>query len=315
MSILITGGAGYIGSHTSKLLDESGLEVVILDDLSTGLRDNLRFGTFVHGDFADVDLVRSIVAQYGITSVLHLAASVHAGDSVLQPGPYFINNVSGTHKLLEAIVAENVREFVFASSSSVYGDIVTASAREDEPLVPVSPYGESKLQIERALPWYQRAHGLRWAVLRYFNVGGAAEGLGEDIATSCRIIPRALHSVIGYGPKLEVFGTALPTRDGSAVRDYVHVCDVARANLLALNFVKQNAAGTVLNIGSGVGSSVLQIIDAVSKEVGQPVRFLSRPARSGDPARIVAHIAKAEGCLGWTPVTPARFGRDDKVVG
>jgi UDP-glucose 4-epimerase len=302
MSILITGGAGYIGSHTAKLLHESGLDVVVLDNLSTGLRENLQWGAFIEGDIADVGLVRSIIRRNGVTAVLHLAASTQAGDSVVRPDAYFANNVCGTLKLLDAMVAEDVRQFVFASSSSVYGDTLSVSAREDEPLTPVSAYGESKLQTERVLPWYERAYGVRWAALRYFNVAGASDRLGEEISASLRIIPRTVHSIIGYGPTLEVFGTALPTLDGSAVRDYVHVVDVARANLQALNAVKQNRAGTVLNIGSGTGASVLQIIEAVSKEVGQPVMFHPRPARSGDPAYTVSDIFKAQSFLGWTPV-------------
>jgi UDP-glucose-4-epimerase GalE len=301
MSILITGGAGYIGGHTAKLLAESGLNVVILDNLITGRRENLQWGAFVEGDIADVGLVRSIIRRYGVTAVLHLAASTQASDSVVRPDACFANNVCGSLKLLDAMVAEGVKQFVFASSSSVYGDSASASAREDEPVTPVSAYGESKLQTERVLPWYERAYGLRWAALRYFNVAGATGDLGEQISASLRIIPRTVHSIIGYGPTLEVFGTTLPTLDGSAVRDYVHVVDVARANLQALRALEQNQGGMVLNIGSGAGVSVLQIVETVSREVEQRITYHPRPGRPGDPAYIVSDISKAQSLLAWTP--------------
>lgn len=302
MSILITGGAGFIGSHTAKLFDASGEEVVVLDNLTTGHRDDARWGSFIEGNIADVSLVRSIIRKYNVTTVLHLAASSQVGDSMINPDLYFANNVCGSIALLEAMLAENVFQFVFASSCSVYGESASLFAHEDEPVTPVSPYGESKLQIERALPWYQRASGLRWAALRYFNVAGATDGLGEDISVSPRIIPRAVHSIVNSGPELKVFGTQFPTVDGSAVRDFVHVNDVARANLNALRFVAKGPAGAVINIGSGSGISVLQIIETVSGQAGHPVAYQSWPARLGDPAHSVSDISKAKNFLGWEPI-------------
>jgi UDP-glucose-4-epimerase GalE len=302
MSILITGGAGFIGSHTAKLLADSGFEVVVLDNFAIGRRENARWGVVVEGNCADTTLVRAILRKYSVKTVLHLAASAHVGESMASPDAYFANNVCGTLKLLDAMIAEDVMQFVFASSCSVYGNSPMACAREDEVITPVSPYGESKLQTERILPWYQRAYGLRWAALRYFNVAGAAEGLGEEIFGSVRIIPRVVQSAVGSGPVLEVFGTSFPTEDGSVIRDFVHIDDVTRANLKALRFVQEGPAGEVINIGSGEGVSVLQIIEAVSRKLGQDIPYYRRPARPGDPACAISNIFKAEKLLGWTPV-------------
>ena len=302
MSVLITGGLGFIGSHTAKLCQESGLDVIVLDNLSTGRIENARWGTVIYGDIADVDLVRSTLREHSVTSVLHLAASAHVGDSMDRPDLYFDNNVGGSLRLLEGMMAEGVKQFVFASSSSVYGNSGSLSAHEEDAVIPVSPYGESKLQTERALPWYQDAHGLRWLALRYFNVAGAKDELGEEISSSRRIIPRVVQSVIGGNAGLEVFGTEFPTIDGSAVRDFVHVEDVARANLKALHYLETKQAGEVINIGSAVGVSVFQIIEEVGKEVGQPVTYLPRTSRPGDPAHSVSDISKARKLLDWEPV-------------
>jgi UDP-glucose 4-epimerase len=215
MSILITGGAGFIGSHTAKCLRESGRDVIVLDNLSAGSKDDVRWGTFVEGDIADTSLVRSVLRINKVTAVIHLAASAKVGESMTRPDVYFSNNVVGSLRLLDAMVAEGVSRLLFASSCSVYGDSPSWSAHEDEVVTPVSPYGESKLQIERALYWYQRAYGMRWAALRYFNVAGAAEGLGEDIATSIRIIPRVIASQLHLGAPLQVFGPRCGARESS----------------------------------------------------------------------------------------------------
>ena len=301
MSVLITGGAGFIGSHTVMLLGGLGVDLVVLDNLSTGRREDVVHGAFVEGDVADAALVRHILRKHGVTAVLHLAASAQVSDSLLRPDLYFGNNTCATARLLEAMAAEGVSQFVFASSSSVYGNVDTAAASELDTVLPVSAYGESKVATERMLPWYARAFGLRWVALRYFNAAGAAPGLGEDITRSQRIIPRAVNAALGQGSALEIFGTAFATCDGSAVRDFVHVADVAQANRLALRYVEQGSSGAVINIGSGSGASVLKIVGAVKVQAGCAVPWIARPARPGDPAQVVCSIERAKELLHWSP--------------
>ena len=301
MSILITGGAGFIGSHTTRLLANSGINIIVLDNLSTGRREDVLYGTFVQGEVADIALVRHILREHKVTSVLHLAASAQVSDSLRRPDLYFANNTCSTVALLEAMAAEHVQQIVFASSCSVYGNFDTAAAGEADTVFPVSPYGESKLATERMLPWYERAFGLRWVALRYFNAAGAEEGLGEDITESRRIIPRAVNAALRQGSPLEIFGTDFPTPDGSGVRDFVHVADVARANQLALDYVEQNKPGAVINIGSGRGVSVLDIVVAVGEQAGCDVPWHPRPGRPGDPAQAISNISRAKQLLHWSP--------------
>jgi len=302
MSILVTGGAGYIGRHTAKLLHASGLVPVVLDNLTTGRREEMGWGPFVEGDISDVALVRRLIREHNITAVVHLAASAHVGDSMVRPDAYYRNNVCGTAALLEAMAAENVKQLVFASSCSVYGNSASTAAHEDEPVIPMSSYGESKLVTERALPWYQLAFGLRWVALRYFNVAGAEGSMGEELAGCRRIVPRTVHAAVGGGAALGVFGTDFDTPDGSAVRDYVHVSDVAQANLRALHYVAQGQPPAVMNIAAGVGTSVLQIIDEVGRQAGQPVPHHLEAARGGDPGCAIADISRARKELCWAPV-------------
>ena len=301
MSILVTGGAGYVGRHTAKLLHVSGLQPVVLDNLTTGRRDQTDWGPFIEGDIANVGLVRSLIREHRVTAVIHLAASAHVGDSMARPDAYYRNNVTGTAALLEAMCAEGVKQMVFASSCSVYGNSASTAAHEDEPVLPMSPYGESKLVTERALPWYQLAFGLQWVALRYFNVAGADESMGEDLAVCRRIIPRTVHAAVGGGSALRVFGAEFDTPDGSAVRDYVHVSDVAQANLLALHYVERGEPSAVMNIAAGIGTSVLQIIDEVGRQTGQPVPHHLEAAQGGDPGCAIADISRARQKLGWVP--------------
>jgi UDP-glucose-4-epimerase GalE len=298
MAVLITGGAGFIGRHTAKLFRASGREVVLLDNLTLGRREEQGFGTLVEGDICDTALVRRVLREHGVTAVVHLAASAHVGDSMARPEEYYRNNVCGTAGLLEAMAAEGVRGLVFASSCSVYGNAAD-TARESDAVVPVSPYGESKVVTERALEWYERAHGLRWFVLRYFNVAGAEGALGEDLAGCRRIIPRTVHAALGGGAEVQVFGTEFATPDGSAVRDYVHVSDVAEANLLALGAVESEGKPAVVNIAAGVGVSVLEIVAEVGRQVGRAVPHRIVEARAGDPGCAIADTSLAMERLGW----------------
>jgi UDP-glucose-4-epimerase GalE len=300
MNILVTGVAGFIGSHSAKHLVQAGVSVSGLDNLSTGHKENTRWGTFIQGDISDIALVRRIIRGHSIITVLHLAAFAEVAQSLAQPETYFINNVSGTHALLQAMISEGVRQFVFASSCSVYGVVGSQRVREEEPVHPLSPYGESKLSIERSLPWYESAHGLRWVALRYFNVAGAETGFAEP-SSSIRIIPRSIDAALGRGPTLRVFGTQYPTADGTAVRDYVHVVDVAEANLCALQYLQNGRPSAVMNVGSGVGVSVRQIIDTVSSITGKPVPFIESQSRQGDAPVIVACPDRAMASLGWSP--------------
>lgn len=300
MSILVTGVAGFIGSHCAKYLVQSGFSVVGIDNLTTGRRENARWGSFVQGDISDVRLVRQVIRGHRVTIVIHLAAFAQVYESTTQPEKYFRNNVSGTHALLEAMISEGTLQFVFASSCSVYGIVKAQRVTEDEPPHPLNPYGESKLSIERALQWYESAHALNWLALRYFNVAGAEIGLAEP-ESSQRIIPQSIHAALGNGSALQIFGARYPTFDGTAVRDYVHVLDVVQANLLAIRHLQARKASAVVNIGSGSGVSVRQIIDAVATATGRPVPFVESDARPGEAAGIVACSAKAQALLGWAP--------------
>ena len=300
MRVLVTGAAGYIGSHSAKALVEAGHGVVALDNLTIGRRENCRWGSFVQGDISNVKLVRHVIRDHAIDALLHLAGSAHVGESMVLPGVYFSNNVCGTYALLDALVSEGVRQLVFASSCSVYGNTDLSRVREDEAVHPLSPYGESKLCIERALPWYERAYGLHWLALRYFNAAGAERDLGKSQG-SLRIVPRAIQAALMNGHSIRIFGTQYPTFDGTAIRDYVHVSDIAQANLLALQYVAEGKPGAVVNIGTGIGSSVRQIIDVVGRIAGRPVSFNEGPPRVGDVVSLIADPAKAQGLLRWVP--------------
>ncbi len=312
MSVLIVGGAGYIGSHTAKLCAMAGLNPVVLDNLVFGHRDAVKWGPLVEGDLADRDLIGRVMAEHGVTAVIHFAAYTAVGESMTDPGKYFRNNVVGTINLLDAMVKQGVRDLVFSSTAATYGDPQRVPLDEEHPQNPVSPYGESKLIVERILRWYQAAHQLRYAVLRYFNAAGAdPDGeLGEDHAPESHLIPLAIQSVLGQRGPLDVYGTDYPTPDGTAIRDYIHVMDLGQAHLAALRRLAGGTDRLAVNLGTGRGHSVREVIRSVEQVSGRPLPTRAVGRRAGDPPVLVADPRKACEVLGWQP----RYADLDTIV-
>jgi UDP-arabinose 4-epimerase len=307
MSILIVGGAGYIGSHTAKVVAAAGLgPVVVFDNLSSGHRWALRWGTFEEGDLNDPAAIAAVIKRHAVTAVIQFAAFIEVGESVRDPRKYFRGNVVNTMNLLDAMVDAGVKDIVFSSTAAVYGDPIRVPIPEDHPLAPVSPYGDTKLFVEKILQRYGDAYGLRWAVLRYFNAAGADPegGNGEDHGPESHLIPLAIKAALGLRPPLQVFGTDYPTPDGTAVRDYVHVVDLAEAHLLALRHLAAGKGNVTANIGTGLGHSVRAVIAAVESASGLPVPRNEVARRPGDSPELVADARRAGAVLGWRPRYP-----------
>lgn len=302
-SVLVAGGAGYIGSHACKALARAGYQPVSLDNLSKGHADAVRWGPLVEADIRDADVVRRTLREYAIVAVMHFAASIEVGESVARPDLYYDNNVVATLHLLDALTAEGVRHIVFSSTAAVYGDAGAEPIPETAPLQPTNPYGETKRVIEGALRWQGAAKGFSWAALRYFNAAGADEDgeIGERHDPETHLIPNLIRATLGDGPKLRLFGTDYPTPDGSAVRDYVHVADLADAHVAALAYLKRGGDSRAFNLGSGRGFSVLEIIAAAERVLGKPPPYDVAPRRAGDPPRLVADAGDANRLLDWTP--------------
>lgn len=303
MNILVTGGAGYIGSHTVLELATREHRVVVLDNLTKGHRAAVRGVELVHGDTGDTGLLKDIFRKHNIEAVVHFAASSLVGESVRQPADYYHNNVVKGLAMLDAMVESDVRRLVFSSTAAVYGEPVEIPIPEEHPTAPTNPYGATKLALEEAMRWYDRAYGLRYATLRYFNAAGAdpAGEIGEDHDPETHLIPLALNSAVGLIPHLEVFGADYPTPDGTCVRDYIHVSDLAMAHVLALDALAGGAASSVYNLGNGNGYSVLEVIKAAEEVVGKPINIKYGPRRQGDPAALVAGSRKIMDELGWRP--------------
>ncbi|MDE3206120.1 MAG: UDP-glucose 4-epimerase GalE [Acidobacteriota bacterium] len=312
MPVLVTGGAGYIGSHTVRQLRQRGEDVVVLDTLEFGHRDAVADTPLVVGDVADADLVADTISQHHIDAVIHFAAYKAAGESFENPGRYFSNNVAGSGRLIEAAYRSGVRRFVFSSTCAVYGTPAATPVSEDAPVHPESPYGESKALVERMLHWYDVCHRLRSVSLRYFNAAGAAMdgSLGEDWSQTTNLVPVAMKALLGAAPPLRVFGTDYPTPDGTAIRDYIHVDDLADAHLKALDYLAGGGATTAVNLGTGIGSSVREVLAAAEKAAGRPVPAEDAARRPGDPVALWADGTRAREVLGWQP----RYRLDDIVT-
>jgi UDP-glucose-4-epimerase GalE len=298
----VTGGAGYIGSHAAKVLHRAGYRVVVYDNLTAGHRGAVKYGDLVVGDITDVAAVRAALRQHGISAVMHFAAFLDVGESVRDPVKYYRNNVVGALSVLEAMAAESVTHFVFSSSCATYGEPIETPITEAHPQQPINSYGETKLVVERALPHHERAYGIHWVALRYFNASGAdpdAE-IGEDHSPEIHIIPRAIAAATG-GPGLQVFGDDYPTPDGTCLRDYVHVTDLADAHVKALEAIVETGKSGAYNLGTGRPHSVREVIDTVERVIGRQVPWALAPRRPGDPAVLYAAAQKAQNGLHWTP--------------
>ena len=298
----MTGGAGYIGSHTAKALRAAGHTVVIYDNLSAGHREATLGAQLIEGDIGDVDAVRRALRESGATAVMHFAAWLAVADSVRDPIGYYRNNVLGPLGTLEAMAAEGCRQFVFSSTCAVYGEPQETPLRETQPTAPINAYGQTKLAIEHALPHFERAYGIRSIRLRYFNAAGAdPDGeLGEDHSPEIHVIPRAFEAASGGAP-IEIFGEDYPTPDGTCLRDYIHVVDLADAHIRALTRLQDGGASNTYNVGTEQPSSVRDVIAAVERVTGRTVARRSGPRRPGDPAVLYASAAKIREDLGWVP--------------
>jgi UDP-glucose 4-epimerase len=301
MNVLVTGGAGYIGSHTVDALRRTAFKPIVMDNLQLGNAEAVGTSPLIVADIADDHAVTSAVRQYETTSVIHFAAYKNVGESMADPGRYFRNNVAGTLALVNRLVEEGVKHFVFSSSCSVVGTPQIVPVTEDAPLSPESVYAETKAMIERVLHWYSKTKDLRFVSLRYFNAAGASSdgSNGEDWRFSQNLVPLAMKSVLLGEPTLSVFGNDYPTADGTCVRDYIHVEDLAVAHVKALEYLEGGGESTVVNVGTGVGSSVLDVLGTIERVAGKPVPHQVVGRRHGDPVAVYADPSRAHEVLGW----------------
>jgi len=305
-TVLVTGGAGYIGSHAAKALRRAGHRIVIYDNLTAGHREAALGAPLVEGDVGDVAAVRRALRDSRATAVMHFAAWLAVADSVRDPAGYYRNNVIGTLGTLEAMAAEGCRQFVFSSTCAVYGEPVETPLSETHPTSPINAYGQTKLAIEHALPHFERAYGIRSISLRYFNAAGAdPDGeLGEDHSPEVHVIPRAFEAALN-GTPIDIFGEDYPTPDGTCLRDYIHVADLADAHLRALARLERGGASATYNVGTERPSSVREVIATVERVTGRTVHKRSAPRRPGDPAVLYASARRIREELGWIPARPA----------
>ena len=302
-TVLVTGGAGYIGSHTVKVLKDSGYQVVVMDRLTTGHKKAVLTDHFYEADICDSKAVQDIVTRHQVDAVIHFAAKSLVGESVAHPDLYFHENTGKTNQFVSALIQCGVRTIVFSSTAAVYGLPETIPISEDTAKLPINPYGVSKLMIEQSFPWLEQAYGLKWMALRYFNAAGASlDGeIGEDHEPETHLIPLVLKTALGQRPAISIYGTDYDTPDGTCIRDYVHVLDLAQAHVLALEALERGVPSQALNVGSGRGYSVREIIEAAKQITGRDIPVVETARRPGDPDILIADPAKIKNLLGWTP--------------
>ena len=302
-SILVTGGAGYIGSHVVKLLGERNENIIVLDDLSTGFESSILHGKFIKGNTGDKELVSHILKEHKVESVLHFAAHTIVPESVENPLKYYQNNTCGTRNLLQCCSEAAVKHLIFSSTAAVYGELETGFASEDTPKAPINPYGSSKLMSEQMIRDVSKATDLSHVILRYFNVAGSdPDGrIGQSTKNATLLIKVAAEVATGKRDKLLVFGTDYPTPDGTGIRDYIHVTDLAEAHINALDYLRKDGQSTTLNCGYGHGFSVKEVINAINQENGKPITVEERPRRAGDPAELISVAQKIRQIIGWQP--------------
>jgi UDP-glucose-4-epimerase GalE len=303
MNILVVGGAGYIGSHMCKYLSQNGHTPIVLDNLIYGHREAVKWGPFIEGAMENRNILDRIFAEYEIEAVMHFAAFAYVGESVIEPGKYYENNVAATISLLEGMRKHNILKFIFSSTCATYGEPVDIPITESHPQKPISPYGRSKVMVEQILDDYQSAYGLNSISLRYFNAAGAdPDGeIGEDHNPETHLIPLILQTAMGIRDEITVFGDDYPTEDGTCIRDYTHVTDLSQAHLLALEKLMNYSPGGQYNLGNGDGVSVKKVIDAARKITGKRIPSKMAERRPGDPAILIGSSDKANKELGWKP--------------
>ena len=311
MSVLVSGGAGYIGGVAVEQLLAAGERVVVLDNLSTGNREAVApEAFFVTGSIADGDLTRHLLKEHAIDTVMHFAADIAVGESCINPGKYFENNAGGALALLRAMTDCGVSRFIFSSTAAVYGDPEAVPITENMPMRPINPYGLSKRMVEEMLAWFDTAHGLKYVALRYFNACGASKLRGEAHVPETHLIPLILMAADGTRDQITVYGRDYDTPDGTCIRDYIHILDLADAHLLAMKYLRENADSLIVNLGNGEGHSVLEVVESVKRVTGRDVPLVFGERRAGDADRLVASSEKARQILGWKPSR----GNIDEIV-
>jgi UDP-glucose 4-epimerase len=313
MSVLVTGGAGYIGSHTAHALADRGEKIVVLDNLASGVRTFVPVAaSFIRGSAGDAHLVGRIIREFDVDAVIHFAGSISVPESIERPIDYYKNNTMASCSLLAACLEAGVNQFIFSSTAAVYGATISAQVSETAPTWPVNPYGRSKLMVEWMLEDAARAHGFRYAILRYFNVAGVepGKGAGQPERQIPHLIKRVAQVALGNAECLEVFGTDYPTRDGTAVRDYIHILDLVEAHLSALDYLRGGGTAGIYNCGYGTGASVLEVVAAFERVLGRALPVRPAPRRNGDPAYVIADPARIRTAMGWKP----RYNDLDGIV-